>query len=469
MADSFDLVVIGGGPAGYVGAIRAAQLGLKVACVERRDTLGGTCVNVGCIPSKALLQSSHLFAEVQHSLAPHGIIVEGARLDLAAMQKRKTDVVSASTKGLDFLVRKNKIERHVGSGRIAAAGRVIVSDATGRETATLDTRNILLATGSEVTPLPGVPIDENRIVSSTGALALTSVPKHLVVIGAGIIGLELGSVWRRLGAEVTVVEFLYRIAPGIDSEVVRTLQRALEKQGLKFRLGTKVTGAAGGASGVSVICEPVKGGAPEQIEAEIVLVAIGRRPHIEGLGLEAAGVTLTPRGRIAVDHDLRTSVPGIWAVGDVIDGPMLAHKASEDAVACVETIAGQKGHVDWGKVPSILYTQPEVAWVGRSEDELKAVGVAYRSGKYPFSADPRSRANGHSEGFVKVLADKATDEVLGVHIIGAEAGTMIAEAVTAMEFRASAEDIGRICQGHPTVSDALKEAALAAWDKPIHF
>jgi len=318
-------------------------------------------------------------------------------------------------------------------------------------------------------PLPGVTIDEKKIVSSTGALDLTEVPKRLVVVGAGIIGLELGSVWRRLGSDVTVVEFLDRIAPGIDDEITKHFQRALAKQGLKFKLGSKVTKAETGASGVKLTVEPAKGGAAETLEADVVLVAIGRRPFVEGLGLDKAGVKLTQRGRIAVDGHFQTSVPGIYAIGDVIDGPMLAHKASEDGVACVETLAGQKGHVNWDLVPSVVYTQPEIAWVGKTEEQLKAAAVAYKIGKYPFTADPRSRANGTAEGFVKVLADKGTDKVLGVHIIGAEAGTMIAEAVTAMEFSASAEDIGRICHAHPTVSEAMKEAALAAWDKPIHL
>jgi dihydrolipoamide dehydrogenase len=468
MAETFDLVVIGGGPGGYVAAIRAAQLGMKVACVEKRTTLGGTCVNVGCIPSKALLHSSHLLAETRHDLAAHGIVVEGVTLDLAQMMKRKDEVVGASTKGIDFLFRKNKITLLTGTGSIAAAGQVAVAGADAK-TSTLQCLNILIASGSEVTPLPGVTIDERRIISSTGGLELAAVPKRLIVIGAGIIGLELGSVWRRLGAEVTVVEFLDRIAPGIDNEVVKPYQRALEKQGLKFRLGTKVTGAAASDSAVSVTCEPVKGGAAETLEADVVLVAIGRRPHVEGLGLDKAGVALTKQGRIAVDDHFRTSVPGIYAIGDVIDGPMLAHKASEDGVACVEMLAGQKPHVDWNKVPSVIYTQPEVAWVGKTEEQLKAAGVAYRSGKYPFFADPRSRANARTEGFVKVLADAKTDQVLGVHIIGFEAGNMIAEAVLAMEFQASAEDIGRVCHAHPTVSEAVKEAALAAWDKPLHL
>jgi dihydrolipoamide dehydrogenase len=468
-SESFDLIVIGAGPGGYVAAIRASQLGLKVAMVEKRTTLGGTCLNVGCIPSKALLQSSHLFEEVGHDLGAHGIAVAAPTLDFAQLMKRKSEVVGATTKGVEFLFKKNKIATFNGAGRIDRAGAVSVLGADGAVKDTLAARNILIATGSEVTPLPGVAIDEKKIVSSTGALELSAVPKRLVVVGAGIIGLELGSVWRRLGSDVTVVEFLDRIAPGIDDEVTKHFQRALAKQGLKFKLGAKVTRAETSDAGVKLTVEPAKGGAAETLDADIVLVAIGRRPFVEGLGLDTAGVKMTPRGRIEVDAHFQTSVPGIYAIGDVIDGPMLAHKASEDGVACVETLAGQKGHVNWDLVPSIVYTQPEVAWVGKTEEQLKAAGVAYKIGKYPFSADPRSRANGTTDGFVKVLADKATDKVLGVHVIGAEAGTMIAEAATAMEFSASAEDIGRICHAHPTVNEAMKEAALAAWDKPIHL
>ena len=466
---SFDLVVIGAGPGGYVAAIRAAQLGMKVAMVEKRTTLGGTCLNVGCIPSKALLQSSHLFEEAGHDLAVHGIMVAAPTLDFAQLMKRKGEVVGATTKGVEFLFRKNKIATFQGTGRIDKAGAVSVLGDDGAVKDTLAAKNILIASGSEVTPLPGVTIDEKKIVSSTGGLELAEVPKRLVVIGAGIIGQELGSVWRRLGSDVTVVEFLDRIAPGIDDEITKHFQRALAKQGLKFKLGSKVTKAEAGASGVKLTVEPAKGGASETLEADVVLVAIGRRPFVEGLGLDKAGVKLTQRGRIEVDAHFQTSVPGIYAIGDVIDGPMLAHKASEDGVACVETIAGQKGHVNWDLVPSIVYTQPEVAWVGKTEEQLKAAAVAYKIGKYPFTADPRSRANGTTEGFVKVLADKGTDKVLGVHIIGAEAGTMIAEACVAMEFSASAEDIGRICHAHPTVNEAMKEAALAAWDRPIHL
>jgi len=467
--ETFDLVVIGAGPGGYVAAIRAAQLGMKVAVVEKRATLGGTCLNVGCIPSKALLQSSHLFEEAGHDLAQHGIKLAAPTLDFAQLMKRKADVVDATTKGIAFLFKKNKIASFQGSGRIEKAGSVAVLGEDGAVKDTLAAKNILIASGSEVIPLPGVPVDEKKIVSSTGALELAEVPKRLVVVGAGIIGLELGSVWRRLGSEVTVIEFLDRITPGVDDEITRHFQRALAKQGLKFRLGAKVTKAESAAAGVKLTVEPAKGGAAETVEADIVLVCIGRRPCVEGLGLDKAGVKLTPRGRIEVDAHFQTSVPGIYAIGDVIDGPMLAHKASEDGVACVETLAGQKGHVNWDLVPSIVYTQPEVAWVGKTEEQLKAAGTAYKIGKYPFTADPRSRANGATEGFVKVLADKATDRVLGVHIIGAEAGTMIAEAAVAMEFAASAEDIGRICHAHPTVNEALKEAALAAWDKPIHL
>ena len=469
MSESFDLVIIGTGPGGYVAAIRAAQLGMKVAMVEKRTTFGGTCLNVGCIPSKALLQSSHLFEQAGHDLGVHGIVLGPPKLDFAQLMKRKGEVVDATTKGVAFLFRKNKITAFQGTGRIEKAGSVVVLGDDGAVKDTLVAKNILIASGSEVTPLPGVAVDEKKIVSSTGALELAEVPKHLVVVGAGIIGLELGSVWRRLGSEVTVVEFLDRITPGVDDEITKQFQRSLTKQGLKFKLSSKVTKAETTDSGVTLTVEPAKGGAAETLQADIVLVSIGRRPLVEGLGLDKVGVKLTAHGRIAVDAHLQTSVPGIYAIGDVIDGPMLAHKASEDGIACVETIAGQKGHVDWDLVPSVIYTQPEVAWVGKTEEQLKAAGVAYKVGKYPFTADPRSRANGATEGFVKVLADKATDKVLGVHIIGAEAGTMIAESVMAMEFSASAEDIGRVCHAHPTVNEATKEAALAAWDKPIHL
>jgi dihydrolipoamide dehydrogenase len=468
-SESYDLVVIGAGPGGYVAAIRAAQLGMKVACVEKRPTPGGTCLNVGCIPSKALLQSSHVFEETAHDLKAHGVVVGDVKLDLAQMMKRKDDVVGATTKGVAFLLRKNKVAAITGMARIDAPGKVAVAGDDGAVGQVLETRNILIASGSEVSPLPGIAIDEKTIVSSTGALELQAVPKRMAVIGAGIIGLELGSVWRRLGSDVTMIEFLDRIAPGVDNEITRHFQRSLEKQGLKFKLGRKVTGAASDRDGIAVTHEPAQGGTAESLTVDVVLVCIGRRPFVEGLGLDKVGVKLTDKGRIAVDGHFRTSVPGVYAIGDVIDGPMLAHKASEDGVACVETLAGQKGHVDWDKVPSVVYTQPEVAWVGKTEEQLKAAGNGYKVGKYPFTADPRSRANNRTEGFVKVLSDATTDTVLGVHIIGAEAGTMIAEAVLAMEYSASAEDIGRVCHAHPTVSEAMKEAALAAWDKPIHL
>jgi len=467
--ETFDLVVIGSGPGGYVAAIRAAQLGMKVAVIEKRATFGGTCLNVGCIPSKALLQSSHLFEQAGHDLGVHGIVLQPPKLDLAQMMKRKGEVVEATTKGVAFLFRKNKITSFQGTGRIDKAGAVSVLGDDGEAKDTLTAKNILIASGSQVTPLPGVTVDEKKVVSSTGALELSEVPKRLVIVGAGIIGLELGSVWRRLGSEVTVIEFLDRITPGIDDEITKFLQRTLAKQGMTFKLGGKVTKADTSGAGVKLTVEPAKGGAAETVEADIVMVCIGRRPYLQGLGLDKAGVKLTAHGRIEVDGHFQTSVPGIYAIGDAIDGPMLAHKASEDGVACVETIAGQKGHVDWNLVPSVLYTQPEVAWVGKTEEQLKAANIAYKIGKYPFTADPRSRANAATEGFVKVLADKATDQVLGVHIIGAEAGTMIAEAVMAMEFKASAEDIGRVCHAHPTVNEAMKEAALAAWEKPIHL
>jgi dihydrolipoamide dehydrogenase len=466
---SYDLIVIGTGPGGYVCAIRAAQLGLKTAVVEKDRTFGGTCLNVGCIPSKALLQSSHLFEQAGHDLGVHGIVLGPPKLDFAQLMKRKNEVVEATTKGVAFLFRKNKVTAFQGSGRIDKAGSVVVLGEDGAVKDTLSAKHILIASGSEVTPLPGVAVDEKKIVSSTGALELAEVPRHLVVVGAGIIGLELGSVWRRLGSEVTVVEFLDRITPGVDDEITKQFQRSLARQGLKFKLNSKVTKAETTDSGVSLTVEPAKGGAAETLQADIVLVCIGRRPLVEGLGLDKLGVKLTDHGRIAVDGHFQTSVPGIYAIGDVIDGPMLAHKAMEDGIACVETIAGQKGHVDWNLVPSVIYTQPEVAWVGKTEEQLKAAGVAYKVGKYPFTADPRSRANGATEGFVKVLADKTTDKVLGIHVMGAEAGTMIAEAVMAMEFSASAEDIGRVCHAHPTVNEATKEAALAAWDKPIHL
>ena len=468
MAAAHDLVVIGAGPGGYVAAIRAAQLGMSVAVVEKRAALGGTCLNVGCIPSKALLQSSHVYDDARRHMAAHGVKVGKVELDLAAMLKRKDEVVGATTKGIEFLFKKNKIAWIAGTATIEGPGRVAVARNDGGSE-TIEAKSILIATGSESMPLPGVEVDEKRIVTSTGALTLDAVPARMVVIGGGYIGLEMGSVWRRLGSEVTVVEFLDRIVPGMDSEVGKQFQRELGKQGIKFRLGTRVTGASAAKSGVTLTLEPAGGGEAEKLETDVVLVCIGRRPLTQGLGLEKAGVRLDERGRIEVDGRFQTSVPGIYAIGDVVAGPMLAHKASEEGVVCVEMLAGQAGHIDHNLIPAVVYTYPEVASVGRTEDQLKQDGVAYKSGKSPFTADPRSRANARTEGFVKVLTDAASDEVLGVHIIGAEAGTMIAEAALAMEYRASAEDIARTCHAHPTVSEALKEAALAAWDKPIHL
>ena len=463
MSQSFDLIVIGAGPGGYVCAIRAAQLGLSVACVESRATLGGTCLNVGCIPSKALLQSSENFAEATHALKDHGVLVEGVKLDLARMQARKGEVVGANVKGVEFLFNKNKVTWLKGAGRIIAPGRVEVA---GTEYAA---KHIVIATGSESIPLLGVAVDQKRVVDSTGALELDAVPGHLVVIGGGYIGLELGSVWRRLGAKVTVVEFLDRIVPGMDGEVGKTFQRVLQKQGMTFRLSTKVTGAAADDTGVALTLEPAKGGAAETLRADVVLVAIGRRPNTAGLGLDAVGVALDERGRVKTDAHYATNVPGIYAIGDVIAGPMLAHKAEEEGVAVAELLAGQAGHVNYGVIPGVVYTWPEVASIGETEESLKANGVAYNVGKFPFTANGRARAMGMTEGFVKILADKATDRVLGAHIIGPDAGTLIAELATAMEFGASAEDVARTCHAHPSLSEAVKEAALAVEGRALHI
>ena len=474
MPESFDVIVIGAGPGGYVCAIRAAQLGLKVACVERRETLGGTCLNVGCIPSKALLQSSENFEEARHKLADHGVVIEGSvRLDLERMQARKGEVVAANVKGVEFLFRKNKVTWLKGEGRIVAApggagglaspGQVVVGEET------YEAKHIVIASGSESIPLPGVPVDEQRIVTSTGGLELSAVPGHLVVIGGGYIGLELGSVWRRLGAEVTVVEFLDRIVPGMDGEVGKLFERILTRQGFRFRLKTRVTGARVGNDGVTLTVEPAEGGAAEEIAADVVLLAIGRRPHVEGLGLDAAGVALDERGRVQVDAHYATNIPGIWAIGDAITGPMLAHKAEEEGVACAERIAGKAGHVNYEAIPGVVYTWPEVASVGRTEEQLKAAGVAYRSGKFPFTANGRARAMGDTDGFVKILADATSDRVLGAHIIGPDAGTLIAELALAIEFGASAEDIARTSHAHPSLNEAVKEAALAVDGRALHI
>lgn len=459
MAD-YDVIVIGAGPGGYVAAIRAAQLGLKTACVEKRDALGGTCLNVGCIPSKALLHSSELFEEAGAHGADHGIKGK-LSVDLKAMLGRKDTVVGDLTKGIEFLFKKNKVEWLKGLGAITGKNEVTV----GKDKHTA--KHIIIATGSEVTPLPGVEIDEKQIVSSTGALDLKEVPKKLAVIGGGVIGLELGSVWRRLGAEVTVIEYLDRITPTMDGEVSKQFKRILEKQGITFKLGTKVTGAKKSKSGVELTMEPAKGGKSETLKADVVLVCIGRRPHTDKLGLDKVGIDLSDHGRIPVNAKLQTKVDNIYAIGDCIDGPMLAHKAEEDGVAVAEWIAGQAGHVDWDMVPSVIYTMPEVAAVGKTEEQLKEAGTKYNVGKFPFSANSRARATGNTDGFVKILTNEY-DTVLGVHIVGAQAGTIIAEAVTAMTYGASAEDIARTCHSHPDVNEAVKEAALAVADRAIH-
>lgn len=453
----YDIVIIGGGPGGYNAAIRAGQLGLKVACVEKRNTLGGTCLNVGCIPSKALLHASEMFEAADKHFAGLGIKV-APELDLPQMHKQKDESVTALTKGIEFLFKKNKVEWIRGAGRIAAPGQVAVTGEDGAER-TLAAKNIVIATGSEPSRLPGVEVDQKRVLDSTGALALSPVPKKLIVIGAGIIGLELGSVWRRLGAEVEVVEFLDRIIPGADKEVATAFQRALSKQGVKFRLSTKVTGAKVAKDGVVLTVESVASGPAEALTADVVLLAVGRRPFTEGLGLETVGVKVDQRGFVETDH-YRTNVPGIWAVGDCTHGPMLAHKAEDEAVACIETIAGKAGHVNYDVIPGVVYTAPEVAWVGKTEDELKAAGVAYKVGKFPFTANSRARVNHEAEGFVKVLADAKTDRVLGAHIIGPSVSEMIGEYCVAMEFAAASEDVARTCHPHPTRSEALRQAAM---------
>ena len=463
MTDPFDVIVIGSGPGGYVCAIRAAQLGLKTACVEKRSTLGGTCLNIGCIPSKALLQSSEEFDKTTHALKDHGILVDNVKLDLARMQARKQEVVNANTKGVEFLFRKNKVTWLKGIGRITGANTIDVDGTT------YTTKNIVIATGSDSVPLPGVTVDEKQIVTSTGALELDKVPGHFVIVGGGVIGLELGSVWRRLGAEVTVVEFLDRIATGMDTETATAFQRILQKQGFKFRLSTKVSAAEATPEGVTLTVEPVKGGPAETIQADIVLVAIGRRPYTDGLGLEEAGIETDDRKRIKVDGHWATNIQGIYAIGDAIAGPMLAHKAEDEGVAVAETIAGQAGHVNYDAIPSVVYTWPEVAWVGKTEDELKAAGTAYTTGKFPFTANGRARAMGDTDGFVKILADKTTDRLLGAHVLGPDAGTLIAELTTAIEFGASSEDVARICHAHPTLSEAVKEAALATGGRALHI
>jgi len=458
MADQFDAVVIGGGPGGYNAAIRLGQLGLKAACIDRRGTFGGTCLNIGCIPSKALLHTSHLFEEASKDFAKLGIKAE-VSLDLPAMMGHKDKVVGELTKGVEFLLRKNKAEAIVGDASIVSPGRVEVKAKDGN-VRTLETKNIIVATGSDVSPLPGMSIDEQQIVSSTGALGLTSVPKRMLVVGGGYIGLELGSVWRRLGSEVTVVEFLDRITPGLDGEIAKQFQRILTKQGMKFQLSTKVVGVEKKRGSLLVTVEPAAGGDKQTLETDIMLVSIGRRPFVAQLGLDKVGVALDARGRVTTDAHFATNIAGIWAIGDCREGPMLAHKAEDEAVACAERIAGKAGHVNYDAIPAVVYTAPEVASVGKTEEELKAAAVAYKVGKFPFTANPRAKTIAATEGFVKIIADAKSDRVLGVHIMGAEAGNMIAEAALAIEFGASSEDIARTSHAHPTLSEAVRQAAM---------
>jgi dihydrolipoamide dehydrogenase len=463
---TYDLVVIGTGPGGYVCAIRAAQLGMKVAVVEKNATLGGTCLNVGCMPSKALLYASEMFEEAGHSFAKMGVSVSAPKLDLPSMMNFKQQGIDGNVKGVEFLMKKNKIDVISGKGKILGTGKVEVS---GSETRIVETKNIVIATGSDIAHLKGIEIDEKRIVSSTGALSLDQVPERLLIVGAGVIGLELGSVWHRLGARVTVVEFLDRILPGMDGEVAKQFQRILEKQGFAFKLSAKVTGIDTSGNTLVAKIEPAAGGPAEKLEADVVLVCIGRVPYTDGLGLKEAGVALDNRGRVQIDPHFATSVKGVYAIGDVVAGPMLAHKAEDEGVAVAEILAGQAGHVNYDVIPGVVYTTPEVSSVGKTEEELKQAGVAYTSGKFPFTANGRSKVNQTTEGFVKVLADAKSDRVLGVHIVGREAGEMIHEAAVLMEFGGSAEDLARTCHAHPTRSEAIKEAALAVGKRTIHM
>ena len=465
---AYDLVVIGAGPGGYVCAIRAAQLGLKVACVEKRETLGGTCLNVGCIPSKALLQASEKYEEASHGLAAFGVKVGKVELDLKGLMAHKEKTVKSNVDGVAYLFKKNKVDWIKGAGKIAGAGKVDVALNAGG-TQTLAAKAIVIATGSDVVSLPSLKIDEKKIVSSTGALELSEVPKSMVLVGGGVIGLEMGSVWQRLGAKVTVVEFLDRIMPGMDGEVSKQMQRILTKQGMAFKLSTKVTAAKVGPKGVSLTLEPAAGGAAETIETDIVLVAVGRRPYTDGLGLKEAGVAVDEKGRVAIDGHFQTNVPGIYAIGDAVAGPMLAHKAEDEGMAVAEILAGQHGHVNYDAIPSVVYTWPECSAVGKTEEQLKAEGVEYRVGKFPFTANGRARAMNSTDGFVKILADKATDRVLGVHMVGPAVGELIGELGLAIEFGASAEDIARTCHAHPTLTEAVREAALAVDGRPIHI
>ena len=460
---SYDVIVIGSGPGGYVCAIRAAQLGMKVACVEKREKLGGTCLNIGCIPSKALLHASEKYDSASHHFKDLGIEVSGLKVDLKAMMAHKDKVVATNTQGIEFLFKKNKIDWLKGEGKVVGKGQVSVAGKA------YQAKNIVIATGSDVATLPGIAIDEKRIVSSTGALELEKIPDSLIVIGAGVIGLELGSVWSRLGAKVTVIEYLDRILPGMDLETAKEAQKIFTKQGLSFKLGAKVTSATAHSKGVDLSVEPAAGGGSEKLSADIVLVAVGRKAYTEGLGLKEAGVALDERGRIKTDAHFKSNVDGIYAIGDVIAGPMLAHKAEDEGVVLAEILAGQSGHINYDLVPGVVYTYPEIASVGKTEEQLKEAGIAYNAGKFPFMANGRARAMNATDGFVKILADAKTDKVLGCHIVGAEAGTLISEVVLAMEFGASAEDIARTCHAHPTLEEVTKEAALAVAKRPIHI
>ncbi|MDE1153230.1 MAG: dihydrolipoyl dehydrogenase [Micavibrio sp.] len=463
----YDVVVIGSGPGGYVCAIRAAQLGLKVACVEKDNTLGGTCLNVGCIPSKALLSVSEKYAHASHDFASLGIDVGTPKLDLKKTMAFKDKVVAANTNGITFLFKKNKVDHIIGTGTIMGAGAVDVVGKDGKKSITA--RAIVIATGSESTPLNGVTVDEKQVVTSTGALALDKVPATLAVIGGGVIGLEMGTVWQRLGTKVTVIEFMDRILPGSDLEISKEMKKIMTKQGMEFKLSTKVTGSTAAKGKVTLSLEAAAGGSPEKLEVETVLLAIGRRPYTQGLGLEKAGVKLDNRGRVEIDDHFQTSVPGIYAIGDVVRGAMLAHKAEDEGLVCAEIIAGQSGHINYDAIPGVVYTFPEVASVGKTEEQLKEAGIEYKSGKFPFMANGRARAMNATDGFVKILADAKTDRVLGCHIIGAEAGTLIAEIALAMEFGGSSEDIARTCHAHPTLNEVVKEAALAVEGRAIHI
>ena len=462
MSDKFDVIIIGAGPGGYVAAIRCAQLGLKTAIVEKRKTLGGTCLNIGCIPSKALLYASEKFEEAEHHMGDIGIKVS-PKLDLSAMMKHKDSVVSDNTKGIEFLMKKNKIKSITGTAEIVAAGSVNVGKMT------YEADNIIIATGSDVISLPGIEIDEKKIVSSTGALELSSVPKKMIVIGGGVIGLELGTVWRRLGTQVTVVEFMDNILPGMDNEIRKEARKLFKKQGIEFKLSSKVTGAKTTAKGVDLMVEPAAGGDAEKISADVVLMAIGRKPYVDGLGLDNVGVKLNERGQIETDEFFETSVEGIYAIGDVIAGPMLAHKAEDEGVVLAEMLAGQSGHIDYNAIPGVVYTWPEIASVGKTEEQLKEAGVKYKSGKFPFMANGRARAMNATDGFVKILADSKTDRILGAHMIGPNVGELIAEVVSVMEFEGTAEDIARTCHAHPTLTEVVKEAALAVDKRPLHI